>query len=400
MLSLIHRSVGIALRFVVAGLCCLGIWHSWKLARADYLFHQDTEDSVRAAIGLAPDGWEYYMRLAELDRPHARDLVATSLRLDHYNAQADIELGLQYEADGDYGRAERMLLDAYDVDHTYLPRWSLANFYLRRDNMPAFWAWVRSAAAMPSEDVAPLFQLCWRVTTDTNKITEELLNDKPDLVRQYLLFLIMQDQINALPVVASRLIAVGEPTADRGMTFWALNRLVETNDAPAANALWRALMERHWVVADSTVPNNPTFARDPLPIHFDWSLPEYPGLHSWPGYSGLEAEFSGSQPEDCTVADQTVTLTPGNYNLAYSYHTSQIAPNTGIKWQIIDSRSQAVLAESDDLSSEIVTESRVAFTVPPGASLVRLHLGYERALGTPHIAGMLVVLSTQVQPRP
>jgi len=65
-------------------------------------------------------------------------LLTTSLRLNRYDAQADIGLGLQFEADGDFGRAEKKLLEAYEVDHTYLPRWSLANYYFRRDNIPAF----------------------------------------------------------------------------------------------------------------------------------------------------------------------------------------------------------------------------------------------------------------------
>jgi len=138
MMPLFEQAVDRALKIVVAGACCFGIWGSLTLARADYLFRQDTEESIRKAIRLMPDGWEYYMRLAQFDRAHARELLTTSLQLNRYDAQADIELGLQYEADGDFGRAEKQLLEAYEVDHTYLPRWSLANYYFRRDNIPAF----------------------------------------------------------------------------------------------------------------------------------------------------------------------------------------------------------------------------------------------------------------------
>src|ERR1039458_3602316 len=153
MMPISRRAVGDALRIIIAGACCFGIWYSWTLARADYLFQKDTEESVRSAIRLVPDGWEYYMRLAQFDRGHARELLDTALRLNRYDAQADIELGLQYEAEEDYGRAEKQLLEAYEVDHTYLPRWSLANYYFRRDNMLAFWAWARRATAMPAEDI-------------------------------------------------------------------------------------------------------------------------------------------------------------------------------------------------------------------------------------------------------
>jgi hypothetical protein len=397
---LLRHSVGIALRVVAAGACCFAIWSSWKLACADYLFKEDTEQSVRSAIRLAPDGWEYYMRLAQFDRVHARELLTTSLRLNRYDAQADIELGLQYETEGDFARAEKLLLDAYDVDHTYLPRWSLANYYFRRDNMPAFWAWAHSAAEMPADDVGPLFELCWRVSPDPQKITEALLNSKPELIRQYLGFLLAKDQLGAVAIVAPRLVRSGDPEADRPLLLSVVNRIIAGNDAAAANTLWHLLIQQNWVVADATVPNNSGFAREPLPVSFDWSLPEYPGLHSWPGSSGLETEFTGSQPEDCTVAEQTVTLTPGNYTMAYAYHTTDIPPATGIRWQIVDARSNTVLADSPDLSSETMMRSALVFSVPSGASLLRLRLAYRRALGTPRISGMLVILSTEIRGLP
>jgi tetratricopeptide (TPR) repeat protein len=399
-MPILRRSVGIALRIIIAGACCLGIWSSWELAYADYLFQKDTEESVRSAIRLVPDAWEYYMRLAQFDRGNAQELLATSLRLDRYNAQADIELGLQYEADGDFARAEELLLTAYAVDHTYMPRWSLANYYLRRGNMPAFWAWARSAAEMPADDVGSLFELCWRVSPDPEKITRAILNDKPELIRQYLSFLLAKDQLPAVANVSLRLVRFGEPDADRPLLLSVVNRLVAVNNGAAASALWYSLIEQHWVVAETTLPNNAGFGREPLPVSFDWSLQQYPGLHSWPGHSGLETEFTGSEPEDCTVAEQVVALAPGNYTLTYAYHTTDIPPATGIRWQIIDANSNAVLADSPDLSSDALKHSALTFTMQPGASLLRLRLVYRRTLGTPRISGNLVVQSTQIQAIP
>jgi tetratricopeptide (TPR) repeat protein len=395
-----RRLVYYALRVLVAAACCYGIWRSLTLARADFLFRQNTEESLHAAIRLVPDDWEYYMRLALFEDAHARELLNTALRLNRYDAQADIELGLQYEAEGDFGHAERQLLEAYNVDHTYLPRWSLANYYFRRDNMPAFWAWARSSAEMPSDDVGPLFELCWRASPDPEKITRTILNDNPELVRQYIGFLLEKDQTGAVSGIAQRLVGTGDAKSDIPLLFAVVNSLVTSNDAAAADALWRRLIERGWIVADATVPNNANFLREPLPVSFDWSLPEYSGLHSWPGPSGLETEFTGSEPEDCTVAEQAVVLAPGDYTLSYSYRTSYIPPGAGVRWQVVDARSKAVLAESSDLSSEATKRAALGFSVPQGESLVRLRLGYRRALGTTRIAGTLVVLSTQIEAVP
>ena len=400
MMHSLRQPVGYALRIIIIGACCLGIWNSLELARADYLFKQDTEASIRSAIRLVPDGWEYYMRLAQFDPAHAQELLTNSLRLNRYDAQADIELGLQYEADGDYGRAEKQLLQAFEVDHTYLPRWSLANYYFRRDDMPAFWAWARSAADMPADDIGSLFELCWRVSPDPAKITAEILNEKPEMLRQYIRFLGAKDQPEAVANVAQHLILRGSAQTDLGLLYTVVDQLVDRNDASGANALWRALIAKNWVGADQTVPNNANFSRDPQNVSFDWSLPEFQGLHSWPGSSGLETEFTGSQPENCTIAEQAVVLGPGNYTMAYAYRTSDIPPATGIRWQILDANSSAVLAESPDLSSGELKHATLAFSVPPGVSLLRLRLAYRRTLGTTRISGNLYMQSAQIQALP
>jgi len=172
------------------------------------------------------------------------------------------------------------------------------------------------------------------------------------------------------------------------------------NEGEAASALWHSMIAQHWIIADSTVPNNANFVRQPLPVSFDWSLPEYPGLHSWPGASGLESEFTAGQPENCTVAEQAVTLTPGDYTMTYAYRTSDIPPDTGLQWEIIDAKSNTVLANSTDLSSPTLNNAALAFSVSPGTSLLRLRLVYRRALGTPRISGTLVVVSTRIQAHP
>jgi tetratricopeptide (TPR) repeat protein len=388
------------LRLAVAGACCWAIWSSWLSARADFLFHLDTEASIRSAIRLVPDGWEYYMRLAQFDQAHAQDDLETSLHLNPYDAQADIELGLQFEADGDYARAEKQLLEAYNVDHTYLPRWSLANYYFRRDNIPAFWHWARSAAYMPSDDIASLLDLCWRVSPDPATLTRALLNEKPEFLRQYMSFLLGRDQPAAVAAIAPHLVRAGDPQSDLGLFLSVINQLITRNDSAAANAVWNLLVAQKWAFADKTIPNNASFGRAPLAVGFDWSLPEYPGLHSWPGPAGLETEFTGTEPEDCVIAEQAVTLAPGRYAMSYVYRTSDISPDTGIRWQIFNPVSKTLLAESPDLSSNDLKYSSFGFIVPPDVPLLRLRLYYKRTIGTTHVSGSLDVQSTQIQSLP
>jgi hypothetical protein len=383
-------------RIALATVCCLAIWFSWKAERADSLFREDSVQSLNAAIKLVPDGWQSYMRLAQLDRQHAHGLLETALKLDRYNAQAAIELALQDEAEGQYGEAENQLLAAFSVDRTFLPRWSLANFYFRRNNLPAFWMWAKKAAEMPTEDMSPLFELCWHVTPDAGEIAKSIVNDDPSLVRQFLSFLIVKDQWDPLATVAPRLVRVGDPETDRAFLLEAVNRLVAANNGAGASRVWRSMIEQRWVAGDATLPNNGDFNREPLPVAFDWNLPEYPGLHSWPGSSGLETEFTGEEPENSIIAEQYLTLPPGSYSLNYSYHTTGIAPGTGIRWQILDAKTSIVMAESDPLSSETQSQAGWSFVIQQGVPLQRLRLAYQRTPGTPRVAGTLLVISTKI----
>jgi hypothetical protein len=389
----------IAWRTIAAGVCAVGIWCSWTMARADYLFRLNTVQSVRAAIRLEPDAWKYYMHLALLDDAHAQQLLETAIRLDPYNAEGAIELALRFEAAGDPGKAERLLLGAYAVDHTFLPRWSLANFYFRRDNLPAFWTWARSAAEMPSDETAPLFELCWRVSPDANDIARRILNNNLELIRQYLDFLLTKNQLPAAAEIANRLAEFGDPDSDGARMLVVIDRLIAANEGDAAKTLWNDLINKHWVVGDRSAPNNPEFAREPLPVGFDWALSSSNGLHSWPGPSGLETEFSGEQPEDCTIAEQIVPLAPGSYEMEYAYRTDDIPAATGLHWQIAASDSGKVLAESSDLSSATLSDVRLPFSIPPDVSLVRLQLQYRRALGTSRISGTLVVPAVHIYAR-
>jgi tetratricopeptide (TPR) repeat protein len=389
--------VAATVRLLLASVCCLGIWFSWNAARADSLFRQDSVDSLRAAIDLVPDGWQYYMRLAQLDREHAHGLLDTALKLDRYNAQAAIELALRDESEGNYNESEKLLLGAFAVDRTYVPRWTLANFYFRRDNLPAFWMWARKAAEMPSENIGPLFELCWRATPDAEKIATAVLTDDREVVRQFLSFLIDRNQMDAVPSVAPRLVKVGDPEQDRTFLLEAINRLVAANNGEAAEAIWKPMVQRGWVPHDNGLPNNGEFNRTPLAVAFDWSLPEYQGLHSWPGSSGLDVELSGEEPENSVIAEQFLTLAPGSYSLSYSYRTTGIGSNTGIHWQIIDGKGQSILAESEALSSDVPTHANWTFSIPQGLPLQRLRLAYQRTLGTSRVSGTLLVLSTKIQ---
>jgi hypothetical protein len=340
------------------------------------------------------------MRLAQLDEQNSRALLEAALLHNPYNAQANIELGLSFEADGDYGHAEQLLLKAFNVDRTFLPRWTLANFYFRRDNMPKFWEWAKKSAEMPSDDVAPLFELCWRASPDANRITSTILNNSQNLtlIRQYIVFLRNKNQLSAAGSLSARLVQYGDPETDSSGMLELVNKLIESNHTTEAEGLWSALIQKHWVTAESTPPDNPDFARDPLPVRFDWSLASSQELRAAPGPTGLHVEFSGGQPEICTVAEQAVVLKPGKYTVEFAYRTTDIAPGSGVHWEMVDPKSNTAIATSPDMSSEPTQQSTFSFSVAPDSPLLYLRLAYHRPAGTERTSGTLIVQSIDIAP--
>ena len=56
--------------------------------------------------------------------------------------------------------------------------------------MPKFWAWARRAAETPADDMEALFELCWRVSPDPERISAAILDEKPEMTRQDVGFLL------------------------------------------------------------------------------------------------------------------------------------------------------------------------------------------------------------------
>jgi len=380
--------------------CAIGIWWSFQVARADYLFHLDTEESLREAIAIVPDQPRYYARLAQHETDHAERLLEKALSISRYDSQATIDLALLKEARGDYGSAEKLLLNAYAIDKTYLTRWTLANFYIRRDNMPEFWHWAHKAAEMPAEDIQALFQLCWRAAPDTSLISEKVLTADPQVTRQFIRFLLNRNELQAAASLATQLIARGRAAPDAPVLYALIDRLLTAGHAQAALDVWGALRNSGWVPSDAGVPYNSSFSRPPEPVAFDWHIYPADGLQPRMGQNGLEVEFSGRQPENCTIGEQVLALGSGAHILTYRYRTSGIAPDTGLAWKIADAKSGAVLATSHDMSSAEYREDSVDFPTSDPLTLVRLRLEYHRALGTSRFTGTADVGNVKLKASP
>ena len=397
----------LSIAVVAAGFAAAAVW-SLRLGWADYWFRRETLAGTERALAIVPDQAAYYNRLALLtvDDSPARAIQALrrAVELNPADAQSWIDLGLQYEAGGDLARAGECMLRAATEDAGYLPRWTLANYYFRRNDPPRFWFWAKQAAAMAYGDPLPLFRLCGQMEED-GKLIDRLEIRNPDVRAGYLYYLVGRNRIDLIGP-PSRRVLTGNRPSDTPVLLAVCDRLIEQDRASQALDVWNGLARTHRIPFGPLAPaarsplTDGTFAAAPISQGCDWRLPDIDGISpaSEESPGGLRLTFSGRQPERCEVLAQYVPVEESRqYKLTYRYRTSGIAAATGLAWQIAGVKSAGNLGVGRDLSAEAETEGQLIFATPPGCRLARLSLNYQRSLGTTRIAGFVVLRSVAIE---
>lgn len=394
----------------VALLGCASYW-TLRLGYTDRLFHTGTLEGAKRAVELAPGNARYRARWAAMLGESGKDpatsisVLQSALACNPRDSSSWIELGLRAEMDKDFAKAESHLLEAARVDRQYDPRWALVNFYFRRGDAEKFWFWAREAAAMSYGDAASLFRLCWRVTQDPDVILDRAIPAQPQVLLRYLNFLLADNHLDAVEAVAAKVVEHAG-RADLEVLFASCDRLLDAGRLSGALRIWSGLSQRRLIPHPAPEPDkgrsltNGDFRELPLSHGFDWRVHPPAGVTFARAQSPplLRVTFAGRQPERCEILSQLVpVLASAQYRFRFRYWTSNIGPNTGLRWRILDARTGAELvSHSPHLASERPTQADLPFSTPPGARLARVVLAYQRTLGTTRIEGSICVSHTSL----
>ena len=388
-------------RAITAGcLVALMAGIAWNLlfAIADLSARRNQPDGIRLAMRLMPANGSYPAQLADqiyaIDPAAAKSLLQRAVALNRYDASSWIQLGLLDEAADNLPQAEEALSRAADADSTFLPSWSLANFYFRRQNADRFWYWAQRAAQMAPDDATPLFRLAWYVSPNAPEIESRLQLKSPASEAQFVNFLMSQGERGAVASAASHLLARNDKDSTATL-LEVCDWLIAQKHPELALPLWNGLASRiSYAPPGVTSPvSNGGFGKAPISHGFDWHLMTTEGVSSFlnanPNVLGFE--FSGDEPDSFTLMNQVAPVqAQKTYVLTIEYTTSGIAPGSGIAWSVADARTGAELARTASLSSEQGDGTTSAcFTTPEGAAFVNLSLLYQRQPGTVRVEGKL-----------
>ncbi len=409
--TLVSRSLSIA-----AGCAFIALTvYNASLARADWFRRHPTPERIQAAIEADPLNPYAYTLRAELLEQAGRDARVAwrdALQRDPRNAESLIRLGLADERTGDITAAEGYLLKAAQYSQTWLPRWSLADFYLRHNNPVQALHWAALTAARASGDLTSLFESIDKAGATPEAVVDNILPVNRMVLSSYTAFRLSRPQPGSTALAATRLAALipDQPPDPPGYTrirtpfirqsssypasnaekrnlFATVDKLLNDNQPAAAIGLWNLLSDRtvvttgHWV--DRQLIVNGDFRTQPSGGAFDWRIVENDGaiVSLWPDLNAAVVSLSGRQAESVDLLSQRLYVPPG---AAYLFHfettTGQPAPDTGIRWELRglgdDELALPVSGSSDWTAQTSLIRSQ------PAGRIVRLVLSYRRSPGT------------------
>ncbi len=226
----------------LAGLALSSLW-SFRMAAADQCIRAATLEGAEQAIQWTPNQSENYVwlsaRVSDANPQRAEWALRQAVAFNPQDARSWVDLALRREMDGDLPQAERYLLHAAETDRQYLPRWSLANFYFRNNDLERFWLWAKRAAEMLYADPTPLFRLCGEVSEDGN-LVDRLGLRNPDVRASYLNYLLARDHADLIRPVTQRLLNDGREE-DVPILLVACDRMLELGRAAEALEVWNRL---------------------------------------------------------------------------------------------------------------------------------------------------------------
>jgi hypothetical protein len=389
------------LRYVLIAAAIAGAFYSGLLARADWLFHLDTATSVPAAVHLVPYNSAYVARLASWEPEERDQLLHRAVELNPYDYESWIQLGLLSEIrQGDTKTAERDYLHAAEVDHMFLPKWTLTNFYFRQQNASEFFRWANATLQVTPYSSDPVFTQMWLMSQDAG-VLAAVVPDRPRILVQYAWFLSNSRQFAAIPQTLQRLItAVGKDDPRQwgrdDLIASMEDRMLAEGAVHDALQVWNILKDAGWIrqrVPDANRPLTNGEFRIPFFRHgFDWVPIDSAGVRveQFTDEPVARVSLSGDQPDHCVLLQQYVPIDPGaSYSLQWQVKAQNLDRESGLAWHLhpVQGNSTGDLVSGDLFGSPSIWKVRSAFTAP----VCLLSLEYTRPLGRVRASGVAML---------
>ncbi len=407
------RPVAAALAALYAGLAIPVVFTILQKAYIQSAIAQPVPlQAARRVCSLDPANAECAARLAILAEQNgvtSTKLWDKALELNPHDSPLITQAALAYETSADPVRAERFYLEAARLSQTWLPRWSLANFYHRRNRPQEVAKWARLALERGHGDRFPLFSLCRSAGFTYPEILKEVLpQGHIPSIESYMAFLRSEpgseESLETLTAAGLRLQELGKPGAlpvsSVDQLALATDYLIRRRDPERAHRIWQGMESRRLLPPefgpDGGVLTDAGFSGIQLAAPaFAWEMAKVEGVEVLAGAprGGVKIELSGGQPEVLVVLSQYVRLS-GFTKWVLTFESAESGDQPAgkhFRWSLEDLVSHKELAPSplQGAGGGQWEKSRLVWEVSPRAAFYRLRLNYQRPLGSSRMTGEL-----------
>jgi tetratricopeptide (TPR) repeat protein len=397
-------------RIVIVAVCMFAVWRSARIAVADWIASAGTGEGYERALRLVPDNSDLLMRAAiyRIDNgdtsPSLDGDLQRAVSLNPLDPAPLIALGLKEEFAENYARAESYLARAADLDHQFRPAWTLANYYLRRNQPDKSWPLIQRVLNLDplGFDPAPVFNLCWTLTNDSGKILS-LIPRHGKRPIEYLQFLINTHRTDAALALWPIAVAGAESSDTEILTGFA-DSLAASDRIANAVSVWNELVNRgilhsgHLDPARSVSIADPEFRYIPSSASvkaFGWRLADNPGVFTSKISTGLSFELNGDEPQTFEALSTFAAVIPSTrYRLRWKSDGSKLnSPrDSGFAFQVVEQPGEAAIQCQPLLSSDTCD-----FVTPVNIHKARIGLHYTRAPGTIRPSGVLQISAVRLE---
>ena len=393
-------------------LCAFLTAWSVRMAVADWRAQSNGMAGLESAIRLEPKDSVLVARAAlaknangDMSAEVDRELLRV-VAMNPYEAKVQMALGLREEFRGHQAEAERYLVHAAEIDHTFKPAWTLANYYVRQDQAEKMWPVIKRGLALDPLvfDPGPVFDLCWYESGDSKKILG-LVPRRGGVPVRYLAYLISTKRIEAALEAWPR----ARDAQDRSDPIYAEvairlpEFLEQENRITDAVNVWNQLVDRGVVTSGRLDPAAAIYIADPefnfplLERGFGWRVTHENGVFVAKAAMSLRFEFDGNEPEALGLLSAYVPLLPDRaYRLTWKTDASELGArrDPGFAWQIVQQPGNVITACPPLLQAG--DEGVCNFKSLPDAGRSQLDLIYRRATGTTRAQGMLRIANVNL----
>ena len=400
------RTARIAVSLVPCAILIFLLIVTVRLFTADVLSRSTSLYGRQTAVRLFPGDVTYILSLVDLRRQNeleVRDQLRLATLADPLEAHLFIDLGLETERAGDFDTARRYLLEAARLSNEFLPPWTLANYYFRRDNMPECVKWLRRAIEIGTADMRPAFRLLSLAGVSSS----EMANTLPRTRHVFIPLLDWavsdgrMDLVHEVGPVVVRQWPHAQPHSL--LRYCALLAVSSASDRLQAADVWNTLVADGVLAQTSIFPATAPrvvdsgFTDTSGSLAFGWRLNTVEGIIPVNYSKGLRLEFEGTEPDRWPVLMQVLSLRPGaSYVVRCSYQSSGLPASSGLFWRVEDPDTYADLTQTTGFLNDAQHSVDTKFTAT--GRFARLVLTYVRPPGTVKIAGSVLLLQMDLNP--